>query len=87
MSNARPERVGEVWTRREGSETAVYDPARGVLYRLNPSAHAIWELCDGEISTEEIVEALVELTGRLIGDVTAEVESTLDDLRRIGLVI
>jgi hypothetical protein len=85
-STARPERVGEVWTRLEGDETAIFEPVSQRLIRLNASARAIWELCDGETEVTEVVEALVELTGRPEEEVTSEVDATLESLRDLGLV-
>lgn len=86
MNNVRPTRIGEVWTRSEGDQTAVFDPSTGRLSRLNPSALAIWELCDGETDRNEIVDALVELTGRIRTEVADEVEATLLKLRQLGLL-
>jgi hypothetical protein len=53
---------------------------------LNPSALAIWELCDGATDRNEIVDALVELTARSRTDVADEVETTLRQLRQLGLL-
>ena len=86
MNTARPTRVGEVWTRSEGNQTAVFDPATGRLSLLNPSALAIWELCDGETDRDEIVDALTELTGRIRAEVAEEVEATLLKLRQLDLL-
>jgi hypothetical protein len=80
-------RVGEVWTRREGAQTAIFKPSSRKLIRLNPSALAIWELCDGETDRDEIVAALVELTGRSEAEVLSEVYETLDRLRKVGLIV
>ena len=85
-STSRPERIGQVWTRLEGDETAIFDPSSGRLMRLNPSARAIWELCDGETTVDEVVDALVELTGRPKAEVISEVKATLDQLLSLGLV-
>ena len=86
MNDSYPKRIGEVWTRSDGDQTAVFDPATGRLTRLNPSALAIWELCDGETGQNEIVDALVELTGRTRTDVSNEVEMTLLTLGQLGLL-
>lgn len=84
--HSRPVRVGQVWTRQEGDETAIFEPTSQRLIKLNPSARAIWELWDGETEVDEVVLALVELTGRPRGEVTAEVEAALEQLRDLGLV-
>lgn len=79
--------IGEVWTRREGDETAIFNPSSRTLIRLNSSALAIWELCDGETEMGEMVDAVVELTGRDKALVAGEVAATLTQLRDLGLVI
>jgi hypothetical protein len=86
MNDLPPTRVGEVWTRKDGDQTAVFDPSTGTLSRMNPSALAIWELCDGETQQDEVVDALVELTGRTRSEVADEVEGTLLKLRKLGLL-
>jgi PqqD family protein of HPr-rel-A system len=86
MTDANPRKVGEVWTRQEGDQTAVFDPSSGRLTRLNPSALAIWELCDGETSQDEIIDAVAELTGRSREEVATEVNATIRQLFELGLI-
>lgn len=86
MSELRPSRVGEVWIRREGDETAVFNRSSGHLIHLNPTALAIWEMCDGETDVTEIVDAIVELTGRQRSTVMTEVESTVESLEGLDLI-
>ena len=86
MSEVPPRRVGEVWVRREGDQTAIFDPANGRLTQLNPSALAIWELCDGETREDEIVDALVELTGGPRQSLTDDIRVALAQLRGLGLI-
>jgi coenzyme PQQ biosynthesis protein PqqD len=53
--------------------------------RLNPTAVAVLELCDGERTLEEIIGALSE---RYDGaDVGGDVEELVDALARRGLVV
>ena len=86
MSELRPTRIGEVWIRREGDETAVFNRSSGHLIHLNPTALAIWEMCDGETEVTEIVDAIVELTGRQRSAVMAEVETTVESLKGLDLI-
>ena len=86
MNVVRPMRVGKVWTRTEGDQTAVFDPSTGRLSQLNSSALAIWELCDGKTELEEMIDAVVELTRRSHDDVAHEVGHALDQLRTLGLI-
>lgn len=85
-SDVRPRRLGQAWVQREGDRTAVFNPDTGVLHLLNPSALAIWELCDGETTASEMAEAIDEVTG--LGAETAEsdVVAALSSLNDAGLV-
>ena len=83
---ATPNRLGEVWVRREGDQTAVYDPNTGRLYALNASALALWELCDGATTASEMAEALSELTGLATETTLEEVIATLEILLHQGLI-
>lgn len=75
-----PRKLGEAWVRREGDQTAVFDPASGRLLRLNDSAMALWELCDGSTSAAEMAGALSELTGLTADETLREVTQTLEVL-------
>ncbi len=85
-SVARPARRGEAWVQRERDQTAVYNPETEMLHLLNPSAVAIWELCDGDTSPTEMAEAIDELTGLGPETSAADVESALTSLLIAGLV-
>ena len=83
---ATPKRLGQVWVRREGDETAVFDPDSGRLYALNASAIALWELCDGSTTPTEMAEAIAELTGLSEEASTEEVLTTLKVLLEQKLI-
>ena len=85
-ADVTPSKRGEVWVRREGDETAIFDPGSGRLYALNASALALWELCDGSTSPAEMAEAIAELTGRSRGTTTDEVVAILDTLLEQDLI-
>lgn len=79
-SGATPRKLGEAWVRREGDQVAVFDPISGRLLRLNDSAMALWELCDGWTTAAEMAEALSELTGLTDDESLREVTQTLEML-------
>ena len=81
-----PKRVGEVWVRRESDEAAIFDPATGALHRLNPSALAIWELCDGKTTIDEMAEAVAELASLPIRSALEDVGDTVAQLEVLSLV-
>ena len=48
-----------LWDR--GTETVLMDPGDDTAHALNPTARAIWELCDGTTTIDELVEAICEV--------------------------
>lgn len=81
-----PRRRGAPWGPDGSGGMAVYEPVSDGLHVLNPSAFAIWELCDGETGTEEMVAAIAELTGLDATVAATEVTATVEALRALGLV-
>jgi PqqD family protein of HPr-rel-A system len=84
--DARPERKGEAWVQREGDRTAIFNPETGLLHLLNPSALAIWELCDGRTTAEEMADAISEITGLDHETTVGDVEKALDSLQEARLI-
>lgn len=82
-----PSRAGEAWVRRDGDQTAIYDPRSGLLYRLNDPALAIWEICDGNTTPGEMAAALTELTGVDNETSLREVIETLESLLAQRLIV
>ncbi len=83
-ASATPIRHGEMMFK--GDQTSVYNPETGGLHVLNQSALAIWELCDGETTGAEMVEAIVELARLEPGTAEADVSGALQQLFDLGLV-
>ncbi len=84
--DARPRRRAGVLARREGEDLVLYRPGSESFSQLNASAGALWELCDGDTTTAEIVAALTELTGRPAAEMRALVTDTLDRLVQSDLL-
>jgi PqqD family protein of HPr-rel-A system len=83
---AHPIQRQGVWRRQTETEVALYDPDNGKVHLLNDTALAIWDLCDGTTTPEEMIEAICELF-RMHRDVVAEdVRRTLEEFDRAGLV-
>lgn len=80
--NAKPTRHGQAWVRRGSDDTAVYNPETGTLHLLNPSALAIWELCDGATTGREMAEAVAEITALDFDAAAADVAIALAELAR-----
>jgi len=83
---ATPTRHGQAWVRRGSDDTAVFVPETGTLHVLNPSALAIWELCDGATTGTEMAEAVAELTDLNIEAASTDVTTALEELCQRGLI-
>ena len=78
VRTGKPARKPHVWLRQADNENVLYDPDTESVHLLNVTAMAIWVLCDGETTPDEMVDAICELSG-LPSDVVVE------DVRRILL--
>ncbi len=86
VRQGRPVRKPEVWLRQAGDENAVYNPSNGSVHLLNETALAIWDLCDGQTSPDEMVTAVCELTGMHPDIVTEDVQRILGEFEEAGLL-
>lgn len=86
LRDGLPVRRPGVWLRQAGTENAVYDPLTGRLHILNDTALAIWHLCDGETSTEEMVSAICDLFNTERDVVVHDVNRILDKFESAGLL-
>ena len=82
----RPRQRDNLVVRGAGNEVAVFDPSTGTLVQLNATALAIWQACDGQTTLEEIVQALVLLTGRTTEGLEKVVATTVGALTDQGLL-
>jgi PqqD family protein of HPr-rel-A system len=82
----RPVRREDVWLRASGDENAVFDPASGALHLLNDTARAIWDLCDGETTLDEMVIAICQLSGLHPDVVTEDVRRILEEFEGLGIL-
>ncbi|MGH2661354.1 MAG: PqqD family protein [Actinomycetota bacterium] len=83
----RPLRKPEVWLRRAGEENAVYHRETATVHLLNDTAMAIWYLCDGETTLEEMVAAVCDVSGLHADLVTEDVHRILGEFDQAGLLI
>jgi len=65
---------------------AIYDPDTDTAHFVNESARAIWELCDGETSPDEMASALEALTGQAHSEALQNVLETIEMLRAADLL-
>lgn len=84
--NPCPKRLADVFVRPDGDHAVLHLRPSGDTVRLNSTALAIWELCDGSTTVDEIVAAVAELTGMTAEGVTQDVSTALTKLYRAGLI-
>jgi coenzyme PQQ synthesis protein D (PqqD) len=82
----RPARRPEVWIRQVKGENAAIEPGSRQVYLMNDTAKAIWDLCDGETSPGEMIEAICAITSLPPEVVTEDVERTLLEFEGAGLI-
>jgi hypothetical protein len=82
----RPLRSPEVWVRQARGENAIYDPATGSVHLLNETAQAIWDLCDGDTTVAEMVDAICTLTAMHRDIVVEDVDRILTEFGAAGLL-
>ena len=83
---ARPRTRQGLWLRQTAEENAVYDPVNGSVHLLNTTAWAIWGLCDGGTSPDEMVDAICELSGMHRDVVAEDVARVLAEFDEAGLL-
>ena len=89
---------GDSWpVRRDGAaavelddNVALYDEVGQLLILLNSSAAAVWELCDGTTTLDDMVRELAEALGVAGSDaeqIAEDVRLTVRMLADLGLVV
>lgn len=69
------------------TELLIQDPVTRQVHFLNPSAVVIWEACDGETTVGECAARLRAAFDIPDGvDLAADIQETLRDFRRNGLI-
>jgi PqqD family protein of HPr-rel-A system len=83
----RPRARPDVLTRSSRRQRLLYDPRANTFHVLNETAELIWSLCDGRHTLEEIGEEVRRHFDVPQGvDLSADVERTIESLRRKGLL-
>lgn len=80
----RPLRAPDAELSGRGSEPVLAMASRAL--GLNETALAIWDLCDGGTSVDEMVVAVVELTGIEPDRVRDDVVHVLDQFERLDFI-
>ncbi|MDP8970523.1 MAG: PqqD family protein [Actinomycetota bacterium] len=69
-----------------GSRPTLYDPVRDELHVLNDTALALWELCDGATTPQEMVDGICQLFTAVREMVEEDVSRALVDFTKAELI-
>jgi len=81
-----PVRVPKFLIERLDENLLLYHPGLTKTIQLNQTAAIVWDLCDGERSTQGIVEVLSQLFPDAAAELGLDVEMTLQRLADEGAV-
>ena len=86
-ASTRPQRRPAVRSYSLGEESLLYDPDTDTAHAINAPAMAIWYLCDGSRSIQEISEELGEWVDRDGPDLIDDVHQGLVEFQKLGLIL
>ncbi|HXY72883.1 MAG TPA: PqqD family protein [Actinomycetota bacterium] len=83
----RPVRRAGLRQHRVTSGVTLVEVGTHRAHRLNHTAAAIWDLCDGSTSAQEMVEAVCDLSGMPPDVIEEDVAGILSQLDREKLIV
>lgn len=83
----RPRQSDAVRPMRSNGALLLFDHDGMPLGELNESAAALWELCDGQTTADEMVDAVCMACPIVRDDAEIDVARALDELSRAGLIV
>ena len=81
-----PKRASNAEVTISGAVAMIHVPESPVGFELNQSAFAMWNLCDGNTTMEEMAGAISELTGISVHQALDEVIGVIGTFEEAGLV-
>jgi hypothetical protein len=69
-----------------GQDSVLMVAEQDATHVLNPTARAIWELCDGRTQPQEMIDAICDVFAVAPEAAKTDVERTLDGLNAAGLI-
>lgn len=86
VPSQRPRRASDSHVVRQKDGAVLLRDDKGAEVALNPTAHALWELCDGRTDVDEIVGAVCELFAISPEQARVDVRRALADMRAAGVI-
>lgn len=84
--SSRPHRRSGLQLRVSGDEAVLLDASSEAVHVLNDTALALWQLCDGETTVEEMVVAAVGLFNAQERRLERDVLDALDAMASRGIL-
>ena len=84
--SAKPVNKAELHLHREGEELIAYDGKGHKLYSFNPTAHYIFNLCDGYRTVKEIIDIVAMGYDTRVEQVRDDVLELLTEAAHRGLI-
>ena len=85
--NKIPQKDDEFLLEDFDDEILLYHPGKTVSFYLNSQAAIIWDLCDGESSIREIIDALIENYPDAKDQMENDVVSSLETFVKNGAIL
>ena len=67
-------------------ELLLFHPEKTKIMYCNETASLIWQLCNGQHTTQEIVDLLTNAFPEAAASIPDDVENTLDEFRQHGAI-
>jgi hypothetical protein len=83
---AAPLRADVTQVRRDGELVEVVVERSHDAFRLNDTAFALWELCDGATTVREMTDAVGQLFAGTETELAEDVQAALEHLAEAGLI-
>jgi hypothetical protein len=81
-----PKRRSDLLIRIVDDEAVILDRDAENVHRLNITATAIWNQCDGQASSQAIAERIAADFGRTVDEILPDVVVVLERFRALGLL-
>jgi len=82
----KPKRLDDIILTRADEESILYDPMKGQIHIFNETGAEIWELCDGELSLDDIAGAISKRFEVDIETARQDVKEFIGELKGLGLL-
>ncbi|MCB0191328.1 MAG: PqqD family protein [Anaerolineae bacterium] len=80
----RPQQVSDYHLEELDGELLLFHPGQTTIIACNPTASLIWQLCDGQRTTAEIVALLQTAFPEAAEMIPAEIDALLQQFNRHG---